>query len=151
MPTDSHALHRRLGGLIVPVSRAYRKYVDNRLASLPLSHSSALAVMVLGRLGDGVRQGVLAEHLGLEGPTIVPMIDRMERAGLVERHVDPDDKRARTVHLTAMGRDVAEQAEAMSAAVREEVFAGIDQRDLDATARVLEHLQAVIDADAERG
>ena len=45
------------------VSRAYRKVVNRVLATHGLSDSQALPILLLSRLGDGVRIGVLAEHV----------------------------------------------------------------------------------------
>lgn len=139
------AKERRLATGLVPVARAYRQHLDRELAGLSLSHSTALAVMLLGRMADGVRQGALAERLGVEGPTMVPVIERIERAGLVERRPDPADRRAKTLHLTPAGRDLALRAEERSVAVRARVFAGIDDAALDAAIQVIERLQQVLD------
>lgn len=145
MTDDPAELHRRFGTLLVPLARAYRRQLDRSLAGLALSHSMALAVMLIGRGGDGMRQGALAEQLGMEAPSVVPIVDQMERAGLVERRVDAGDKRARTLHLTTAGRALAEQAEARTAEVRRALLAGIDDDDLSTAIRVLERLGDAIE------
>ncbi|MBW6527016.1 MarR family transcriptional regulator [Sphingomonas sp. RHCKR7] len=137
---------RHLTTLLVPLARTYRRHLDRGLAELSLSHSSALAVMLLGRMEDGVRQGALAEQLGVEPPTVVPMLDQIERAGLAERRVDPADKRARTLHLTAAGRALAVEAEARSAEIRAALFAGIDPDEIATAGRVLERLARALAA-----
>jgi MarR family transcriptional regulator for hemolysin len=141
-------MQRDLTARLVSLSRAYRRFLDRRLADLPLAHHSALAAMLLGRLGDGVRQGTLAELLGVEGPTVVPMLDRMERAGLVQRTVDPSDKRARALVLTPVGREVAATAEIRSDEVRDTLFDGVSEEDLAAAVRVLDRLHAAIGENA---
>ncbi|WP_436803940.1 MarR family winged helix-turn-helix transcriptional regulator [Sphingomonas sp. DT-51] len=140
MDDDLALAARRLTTLLVPLARLYRRHLDRALADLSLSHSSALAVMLLGRMEDGVRQGMLAEQLGVEPPTVVPMLDQIERAGLAERRVDPGDKRARTIHLTAAGRALAEAAEVRSTEVRSVLFAGISADELATATAVLERL-----------
>ncbi|MBW6642257.1 MarR family transcriptional regulator, partial [Salmonella enterica subsp. enterica serovar Weltevreden] len=82
--------------------------------------------------------GMLAEQLGVEGPTVVPLVDQIERAGLAERRADASDKRAKTIHLTPAGRALAAQAEVRSAEVRSALFAGIPADDLATAIRVLE-------------
>lgn len=139
-------MQRRLGALLVPVARAYRRQLDRALADLSLSHSVALAVMLIGRVGDGLRQGTLADQLGMEAPSVVPIVDQMERGGLVERRVDASDKRARTLHLTDAGRDLAVRAEARTAEVRADLLGAIDPADLVAAVRVLEALTQAIEA-----
>lgn len=132
------------------MARAYRRHVDKALASMSLSHSTALAVMLLGRLGDGVRQGALAEELGVEPPSVVPMIDSMERDGLVERRVDPADKRARTLHLSEAGKSLAAFAEARSTELRAKLFEGISEAELQAAIDVVDRLSHAIAA-ADQG
>lgn len=148
MPTDSF-LQRQFGARLVTVARNYRRQLDRGLAQLALSHASGLAVMVLGRLGDGVRQGALADELGIEPPSIVPLVDQMERAGLVERRIDPSDKRARTLHLTDAGRALAQTAEERSREIREELFAGTDPKELEIALRVLDRLQDALEPNGQ--
>lgn len=144
--------HRRtFVALLLPLGRAYRRHVDRALASTGQSHATALAVMLLGRLGDGVRQGALAEELGVEAPSVVPLIDAMAREGLVERRVDPTDKRARTLHLSDAGRDLAARAEIVSAEVRAQLFAGIPDADVATAVAVMRRLSDAIAAAQELG
>jgi MarR family transcriptional regulator, transcriptional regulator for hemolysin len=143
-PTD---LYRRFGARLLPLARSYRRHFDRELLTFSLSHSTALAVMLLGRMGEGVRQGALAEALGIEPPSVVPLVDGMERSGLVERHIDVSDKRARTLHLTAAGRALAARAEVRSAEVRAKLFAGIEEDDLRIALDVLDRLHHALDAE----
>jgi MarR family transcriptional regulator for hemolysin len=64
---------------------------------------------------------------------------------LVERRPDPVDRRAKTLHLTPAGHDLAMRAEERSVAVRARVFAGIDDAALDAAIQVIERLQQALD------
>lgn len=143
---SSTFMERQFTALLMPLARTYRRHVDRGLAAMSLSHSTALAVMLLGRLGDGVRQGTLAEELGVEAPSVVPMLDAMQRDGLVERRVDPQDKRARTLHLSPAGKALAAKAEVESAAIRARLFAGIAAEDVATAVCVLERLSRAIAA-----
>ncbi len=49
--------------------------------------------------------GQLAEHLLIRHHSTVGLVDRAVAAGLVERHVDPDDRRMVRVSLTEEGAD----------------------------------------------
>lgn len=86
----------------------------------------------------------------MEAPSVVPLLDQLERSGLVERRVDVTDKRARLLHLTQAGRTIAAQVEERTAAIREELFADIDAADLIAATRVLDRLHAVFGAADEQ-
>ncbi|MDA8347148.1 MAG: MarR family transcriptional regulator [Thermaerobacter sp.] len=52
---------------------------------------------------DGLTPGELAERIGIEGPTVVRMVNRMTTSGLVFRSPDPEDARRVRVHLTQRG------------------------------------------------
>ncbi len=131
--------------LLAPLGRAYRRHVDKAFLTLGVSHTLALPVMLLGRLEDGVRQGALVDALGIEPPSLVPLLNQLERNGLVERHPDLTDKRAKTLHLTAAGRDLAERAEAVASQVRVNLLRDMPVADIEVAARVLGQLQAALE------
>ncbi|MFT3997546.1 MAG: MarR family transcriptional regulator [Asticcacaulis sp.] len=145
MPTPVLASQRAITALLPVLSRAYRKHIDRAFLSLGVSHTLGLPVMLLGRLGDGVRQGALVEALGIEPPSLVPLLDQLERAELVERRPCAEDKRAKTLHLTETGRDLAARAEIAAQDVRSELLGNISAEDLEATVRVLTAFQARMD------
>lgn len=51
----------------------------------------------------------LASMLGCDPSNVTPFVDRLERAGLVERQVDPHDRRIKTLVVTPEGRAMLEQ------------------------------------------
>ena len=56
-------------------------------------------------LGDGpLRPTDLAASMGLDTSTVSRHLTQLHRAGLVERSVDPDDRRAQRVELSPAGR-----------------------------------------------
>ena len=52
---------------------------------------------------EGVRLTVIADKLGVTKQAIGPLIDDLEREGVVERVDDPDDARAKRIRWTAKG------------------------------------------------
>jgi len=145
MPTPAKASQRAITALLPVLSRAYRKRIDRAFLSLGTSHTLGLPVMMLGRLGDGVRQGELVEALGMEPPSLVPLLDQLERAELLERRPCAEDKRAKTLHLTDKGRDLAAQAETTADEVRSALLGNLPVADLEATVRVLSAFQTGMD------
>ncbi|RXZ35703.1 MarR family transcriptional regulator [Sphingomonas desiccabilis] len=137
-------LQRAFTHRLMPLARAYRRYIDRGLSSLELSHTTALAVMLIGRMGGGRRQGTLADELGLEGASLVPLIQQLLQAGLIDRRPDPEDGRAKTLHLTDTGQSLAAEVEERSATLRDRVFAGIPDGDVEAALRVMDRIAAVL-------
>ena len=141
-PSDSD-LSAMTANLLV-VSRAYRGVADRALADLGLSQATAWPIVMTGRLGDGVRQGALAEALGIEGPSLVRILDQLVAAGLMQRKEDANDRRAKTLHLTPAGNAQRVQIEALLVQLRRTLFADIDASDLKTALRVLESLKCTL-------
>src|SRR5260370_6314463 len=102
-------IHAEIGLLITRIGRLWRREADQALAAHGLSEATAIPLVVLLRRGKCVRQCVLADEVGIEGPSLVRLIDLLQAEGLVERREDPTDRRAKMLHLTALGEIRAEE------------------------------------------
>jgi DNA-binding MarR family transcriptional regulator len=51
-------------------------------------------------------QAALAASIGADKTRLIPVLDELQRAGLLSREPDPADRRVRLLDLTAAGRDV---------------------------------------------
>lgn len=60
---------------------------------------------------DGIDQARLAEHVAVDRATLGGIVDRLEKKGLIERRVAPNDRRARILSLTVAGRALFEALE----------------------------------------
>ncbi len=138
-PSDSQLL--AMTANLMVLSRAYRGAADKALADFGLSQATAWPVILTGRLGDGVRQGALADALGVEGPSLVRVLDQLVSAGLLERREDPQDRRARTIHLTPAGQILRERVESVLVQLRRQLFQDVSETDLDICLRTFEHLK----------
>jgi MarR family transcriptional regulator, transcriptional regulator for hemolysin len=135
-----------LASMLPQVARAYRAAVDKVAAEYGLSQATGLPVLIMGRLGEAVRCGVLAEQLGVEPSTLVRVTDHLIEVGLVERHDDPHDRRAKTLTLTDEGARRAAGMEEALVPFRRKLFADIAREDVDACLRVLGGLSTAIAA-----
>lgn len=106
-----------------------------------LSDATALPLVLIGRLETEPRQNTLAEAVGIEGPSLVRLLDQLEAASLVIRKEDPLDRRAKVLSLTPAGKAVVARMEADLARLRETVFAEVDPADLEASLRVFQVVQ----------
>ncbi|WP_229261423.1 MarR family winged helix-turn-helix transcriptional regulator [Duganella margarita] len=129
---------------LIHVARAYKSAADALTADFELSHASAWPVLMISRLGDGVRPGQVADAVGIEPPSLVRIIDQLVAAGLVLRQDDPSDRRAKTLTLTSAGKNIAERLEKALAPFRRDLFKGMPQADIETTVRVLVQLDQVL-------
>jgi len=75
-----------------------------KLMSGPDSHpGQAFALRMLGS-NDGISQRDLAEAMHLSRPAVTTMLQRMEKAGLIDRRPDDNDQRIMRTYLTDDGR-----------------------------------------------
>src|ERR1700745_2920125 len=139
-PSQSH-IHAEIGRLIARLARIWRRESDQALSDHGLSYATAIPLLVLSRRAETVRQGVLADELGIEGPSLVRLIDLLQAEGLVERREDPTDRRAKTLHLTPTGEAKAEEINRVLRRVRADLLKDIDPDDLAVTFDALQRIE----------
>lgn len=122
------------------LQRGYRAAADKAVAHVGVSQTLAWPIVMIGRMDDGVRQGVLAEALGIEGPSLVRSLDQLVEAGFVERREDPADRRAKTLYLTSAGVAARAPLEAALSLMRATLFEGVSDEDIAACQRVFAKL-----------
>jgi MarR family transcriptional regulator, transcriptional regulator for hemolysin len=138
-------LDERFSGALHNTSRAWRQALDRRLKYLGVSQASWMTIAVTAKAREPLSQSELAQSLGVEGATMVAMVDRLVKAGLVTREPSATDRRVKRVVLTADGSLLYDKVRMEAAAFRKEVLAGIDPKKLLAATELLEGLQGVID------
>ncbi|MBN3785379.1 MarR family transcriptional regulator [Burkholderia sp. Ac-20353] len=135
--TNLHDLRLAVSSLLVLSARKWRRTSDAVLTAYGVSEACAAPLLMVGRLGEGLRQGTLADHVGIEGPSLVRLLDQLCAAGLVRRDEDPSDRRAKTISLTAAGRSVTAMMEDDLRTLRAHALKGVTRADLEAALRVL--------------
>ena len=118
------------------VARRWRTRLDSRLRVMGLIQARWMALLELSQ-ADGQTQRDLAATLGIEGPTLVRLLDGLEAQGLIERQACTDDRRAKRIHLTANAAPVLREIRQIAEGTRRELLGGIPRDDLSAARRVL--------------
>lgn len=137
-------LQGALPARVISLARNWRQLADRVLASLDISNSTGYALLHLERLGPGARQADLAREIDITEASLVRTLQHLERAGLVVRKNDPDDGRAKCLHLSPEGAELARRIDARLGELRAELLADIDEADLDSTVRVLDMIASRI-------
>jgi MarR family transcriptional regulator, transcriptional regulator for hemolysin len=141
MALSQTKIHAEIGLLITRIGRLWRREADQALAAHGLSEATAIPLIVLLRRGKSARQCVLAEEVGIEGPSLVRLVDLLQAEGLVERREDPTDRRAKTLHLTALGEKRADELDGILRRVRAHLLRNISGEDLAVTFLVLQRIE----------
>jgi len=122
-------------------ARIWRNKVNERLRPLGLSQATWLTLWNLSWFPDGLGQAELAERLGIEGPTLVRLLDRLEKDGLVQRVASVGDRRRKVVVLTESARPLLAQVKKIIADLRMDVMQAIPDDQLEAGLRLLNLVQ----------
>jgi len=121
----------------VKLARVWRQEADVALAPLGLSYATARPLLAIRDLGGAPRQTAVAADLGMEGPSLIRLLDQLLAAGLVTRDNDPNDGRAKALRLTPRGYALTTAAQSALEAFRTRLTADVSDDDLDASLRVL--------------
>lgn len=113
-----------IGFLVNDVGRLLRRNFNRRAQELGLSQAQWRAMAYLSRQ-EGVNQVTLADSLEIQPITLVPLIDRLEEAGLVARRPDPDDRRAFRLYLTDKAQPLLARMWDLAAETREDAMVGL--------------------------
>jgi MarR family transcriptional regulator for hemolysin len=141
-------LQRKFTASLLSTGRQWRRAVDLVLSSHGLSEAAAAPLLWIGRLGGGVRQVVLANHIGIEGPSLVRLLDQLETLKLVVRRDDPTDRRAKGLWLTEEGERLAARMEDVLDTLRARILRDVADADLEAAIRVLQAFDDIAEPQA---
>jgi MarR family transcriptional regulator, transcriptional regulator for hemolysin len=139
--SKQHPDRARFGQLVISVARLWRRAADKALDDCGLSHATAMPLVMLSRLGDNLRQGVLADHLGFEGPSLVRIVDLLVEEGLVTRAQDAIDRRAKILSLTDAGRKRVTEIERLLSVLRADLLKDVGESELKGAVLLLSRLE----------
>src|SRR5438045_9433754 len=126
------------GPLLGGTARAWRLKLDQRLKPMGLSQAKWRTLIHLSRSPQPLTQSQIAERTGIEEPTLVILLHRLEREGWVVRKHSPRDRRCKTVHLQPRTQRVINRINATALQLRRELIEDIPTRDMEACMRVLD-------------
>ena len=117
------------------VQRKMRALFDARVKERGLTLPRARALLILGR-GAQLNQRELADELDIETPTLVRLLDGMEKQGFIQRRSVGGDRRAKQIVMTAYGAKVAEEVLDLARSLRADVLRSISASDMATTVKV---------------
>lgn len=132
-----------LGRQLAWTAKAVRAELEARLVEAGGSFSTyvALRSAVEARDEGGLSQRELAERMGVEGPTLVRHLDRLEKDALIERRRDERDRRITRIAVTPAGLDLFELLRKAADALDDEIHALLGSKDYDMMVGTLERLR----------
>jgi MarR family transcriptional regulator for hemolysin len=125
------------GQLLHGTARAWRQKLDERLRPMGLSQAKWRTLMHLSIAQDALTQAEIAARLGVEEPTVVALLHRLEREAWITRTNSPHDRRCKMVLLGRRAQRVIGPITATADKLRHELLADITKADLKTCMRVL--------------
>jgi MarR family transcriptional regulator, transcriptional regulator for hemolysin len=129
------------GPLLHGTARAWRLKLDARLKPMGLSQAKWRTLLHLSLANRTLTQAEVAARLGIEEPTLVNLLHRLERDGWVARRTASHDRRCKTVHLGKRAHRIIAQIDATAAKLRYELLADIPKSELHTCMEVLARIQ----------
>lgn len=127
LPTRLDGPAESPGFLLWKVSNAWQRRQRAALQPLDLTHSQFVLLAAATWFGatETLTQARLAELTGVDAMTTSQVLRTLEAQKLVERDAHPDDPRAKTIAVTARGRELARKAIVVVEATDEAFFAPV--------------------------
>lgn len=118
------------GYLLARLGAESRRRWARMLAEYQLAPHHLAVLMSLGHVGAAHQQRV-SELIGVDPRNTVAVVDLLQRRGLLERAVDPADRRRHTLTLTADGADLLARLREQVDAVEDLMLGGLPGHERD--------------------
>lgn len=126
-----------MGFVVNTTAKAFQRSFDIELrknAGVSLSQWRVVGALVLQ---PGLTQKEIADKVGVEGPTLVPIIDKMEKEGLLKRKLDSSDRRINRIYLTTKADSLWESMIECALRIRKSSTKNISESDIQITLETL--------------
>lgn len=128
------------------LTRRWRQVLDAEFQTTGLTDAAWRPLLHLQILGDGILQKELAASIGIEGPSLVRLLDTLITKGLVQRSEDEQDRRAKRLCLTADGRLLVARIHDTVTALEHELLSSFNDNEIDQLAQLIQRLEPAVQA-----
>jgi len=134
----------RIGGL----NRRFKRAMEETLVEFKLDHGEHRILGFLNRQDEEYRSspGKLARAMELSSGAMTNRLDQLEKAGLVKRVPDPDDRRGVLVELTPKGRRLHQEAIGIQAEKEALLAEALTQREKEQLNDLLRRVMLALEA-----
>ncbi|HZF30032.1 MAG TPA: MarR family transcriptional regulator [Gammaproteobacteria bacterium] len=130
---------RPIGLRVAVTAKAVRRAFDEALVEAGGSLPTWLVLVSVKGAAAG-NQRELADAAGIKGATLTHHLNALEKAGLVTRRRDPDNRRVHVVELTSSGEALFQKLRGAAAAFDKRLRTGLTDAEVAGLARLLDRL-----------
>src|SRR5690349_3981519 len=130
-----------IGFIINRIGKSLIYVIDQELRKrFGMTFGQWKVLIILANGDSGLTQKDIADKLVLEGPTLIPIIDKLEKDELVIRKNDPKDRRINRIYLTSKANDLLNDTIKCVAQIKQICIANIAENDVLITKVTLEKM-----------
>jgi MarR family transcriptional regulator for hemolysin len=141
-----HDFEQSVGCWVISTARLFERSLNEELAPHGITYQQWQVLAWLAYEGD-LTQTALAQRLQVEAPTMVGILDRMERDGWVSRTTSPHDRRKKIVRPMPKVEPIWATILACARRLRARATQNIDPEELATVKRVLAAVRANLTGD----
>jgi MarR family transcriptional regulator for hemolysin len=141
---SSQDLRLRFTRRVLFLARRWRNQINDGLREIGQSHARWITLTWVSILEGKANLGELAGRIGVELPTLIRLLNRLEEEGLVERVSLRGYGRAKTVRMTPAGDAVLVELNRITRSVRSNFLNAADDADL---AKCIDVFDALLEAE----
>lgn len=123
----TEALKLPIGTKALILSKMYYGVLNKKLENLDIDKYFALLYFL--KFNNGCKQQFLCNNLAIDKTAMVKIIDYLIKSGIVDRNVNPQDRREHFIVLTKKGMRYAEEAEQAFNSLDEKMFNGVNKEE----------------------
>ena len=118
-------------------AKAWEKAADIELSERFGLTGAKWKIITILSIKEGITQKHIADMAFVEAPTLVPVIDQMEKEGYVTRQSDPNDRRNNLIFMTKKSKDIVDPIIDCILKIRNMGLDKISKKDMEAAKKVL--------------
>src|SRR6476620_1980787 len=130
-----------IGFIVNRTAKTIVKAMDTELRKKVGITFSQWKVIVMLSNQNGLTQKEIADRLDLEGPTLIPIIDKMEKEGFVIRKVDVADRRNNRIYYTEKSNELWDKMTECALKIRQASIRDISEEDTVFMISILEKIR----------
>lgn len=99
---------------------------------------SQMGILFFLQIKGDMNMSALSQSMGLDNSTLTRLLDKLEKAGFVERTVNPSDRRGFIARVTDSGKMQGSKAAGIAKEINNEIMDGFTEAEIETFIRVLE-------------
>ena len=117
-------------------AKLFQSVLTQKLKTVEINYNTWLALYFINS-NNKITQNNLAKLVGITGPSMVKIVEKMRQAGLVDEEKDEQDHRQKHIYLTNQGIEKYDQALKIVTDYQTLMTSGVSQSDLNTAATVI--------------